>query len=75
MGAIAGSTRPVRKAKVVAEWVCADPVPSLDLVLIDLADVGLPLLSEPALPHPASTTSPPRERGPGWVAESTRSFW
>ncbi len=48
VGVIAGSTRPVRKAKVVAEWVCADPVPSLDLVLIDLADVGLPLLSEPA---------------------------
>ena len=48
MGVIAGSTRPVRQATVVAEWVCADPIPSLDLVLIDLADVGLPLLCEPA---------------------------
>jgi NAD(P)H-dependent FMN reductase len=48
VGVIAGSTRPVRKARVVAEWVCADPIPSLDLVLIDLADVGLPLLCEPA---------------------------
>ena len=47
VGVIAGSTRPVRQAKVVAEWVCADPIPSLDLVLIDLADVGLPLLREP----------------------------
>jgi NAD(P)H-dependent FMN reductase len=28
--------------------VCADPIPSLDLVLIDLADVGLPPLCEPA---------------------------
>jgi NAD(P)H-dependent FMN reductase len=48
VGVIAGSTRPVRKATVVAEWICADPIPSLELVLIDLADVGLPLLCEPA---------------------------
>jgi NAD(P)H-dependent FMN reductase len=48
VGVIAGSTRPVRQARVVAEWVCADPVSSLDLVLTDLADVGLPLLCEPA---------------------------
>lgn len=48
VGVIAGSTRPVRQARAVAEWVCADPVPSLDLVLVDLADVGLPLLCEPA---------------------------
>lgn len=48
VGVIAGSTRPVGQAKVIAEWVCADPVPSLDLVLVDLADVGLPLLCEPA---------------------------
>ena len=48
VGVIAGSTRPVRQARAVAEWVCADPIPSLDLVLIDLADVGLPLLCEPA---------------------------
>jgi len=48
VGVIAGSTRPVRQARAVAEWVCADPIPSLDLVLIHLADVGLPLLCEPA---------------------------
>jgi len=48
VGVIAGSTRLVRQARVIAEWVCADPVPSLDLVPVDLADAGLPLLCEPA---------------------------
>jgi NAD(P)H-dependent FMN reductase len=48
VGIIAGSTRPGRQSRTVAEWVCADPIPSLDLRLIDLADAGLPLLSEPA---------------------------
>src|ERR1035437_7821540 len=48
VGIIAGSTRPGRQSRTVAEWVCADPIPSLDLRLIDLADSGLPLLSEPA---------------------------
>ena len=48
VGVIAGSTRPGRQSRTVAEWVCADPIPSLDLRLIDLADSGLPLLSEPA---------------------------
>jgi len=48
VGVIAGSTRPGRQAATVAEWVCADPVPSLDLHLVDLADAGLPLLCEPA---------------------------
>ena len=47
VGVIAGSTRPGRQSGSVAEWVCADPIPSLDLRLIDLADAGLPLLSEP----------------------------
>src|ERR1022692_2378773 len=41
VGVIAGSTRPGRQSKTVAEWVCADPIPSLDLRLIDLADIGL----------------------------------
>ena len=45
VGIIAGSTRPGRQSRTVAEWVCADPIPSLDLRLIDLADSGLPLLS------------------------------
>jgi hypothetical protein len=48
VGIIAGSTRPGRQSRTVAKWVCADPIPSLDLRLIDLADSGLPLLSEPA---------------------------
>ncbi len=47
VGVIAGSTRPGRQSRTVAEWVCADPVPSLDLRLVDLADCGLPLLCEP----------------------------
>ena len=48
VGVIAGSTRPGRQSRTVAEWACADPIPSLDLRLIDLADSGLLLLSEPA---------------------------
>jgi uncharacterized protein (TIGR02246 family) len=48
VGVIAGSTRPGGRSKTIAEWVCEDPIPSLDLHLIDLTDVGLPLLSEPA---------------------------
>ena len=48
VGVIAGSIRPGRQSKTVAEWVCADPIPFLDLHLIDLAEVGLPLLCEPA---------------------------
>ena len=47
VGVIAGSTRPGRQSRTIADWVCADPIPSLDLRLIDLADSGLPLLSEP----------------------------
>jgi hypothetical protein len=34
VGIIAGSTRPGRKSRTVAEWVCADPIPSLDLRLM-----------------------------------------
>jgi NAD(P)H-dependent FMN reductase len=48
VGVIAGSIRPGRQALRIAEWVCADPHPALDLRLIDLAEVGLPLLCEPA---------------------------
>ncbi len=47
VGVIAGSTRPGRQSRTVGEWVCADPISSLDLRLIDLADSGLPLLCEP----------------------------
>jgi NAD(P)H-dependent FMN reductase len=48
VGVIAGSTRPGRQSTAVAEWVCADLIPTLGLQLIDLADLGLPMLSEPA---------------------------
>ncbi len=44
---IAGSTRPGRRARSVAEWVCRDRRPDLELTLVDLDEVGLPLLSEP----------------------------
>ncbi len=47
VGVIAGSTRPGRQSMAIAEWVCADDAPGLDLCLIDLADVDLPLLDEP----------------------------
>src|SRR6266704_1550060 len=46
VGVIAGSTRPGRQSGTVAEWVCADPIASLDLRLIDLAGIGLPRLAE-----------------------------
>ena len=51
VGVIAGSTRPGRQSRTVAGWVCADPIPSLDLRLVDLADSGLPLLSQPDQPR------------------------
>ncbi len=47
---IVGSTRPVRLGPQVAEWVAADPNPDLDLVVVDLAEIDLPLLNEPAPP-------------------------
>lgn len=56
---IAGSRRPNRRSRAVAEWVCAAKTPGLDLTLVDLAEVALPPLAEPvpaalgeyALPH------------------------
>ena len=44
---VAGSTRPNRQARTVAEWVCAEPDPDLELVLVDLAEIDLPFLAEP----------------------------
>jgi uncharacterized protein (TIGR02246 family) len=45
---LAGSTRPNRRARAVAEWICADAHhDDLDLVLVDLAEVGPPMLAEP----------------------------
>lgn len=56
---IAGSRRPNRRSRGVAEWVCAAPAPDLELTLVDLAEVALPPLAEPvpaafgeySLPH------------------------
>jgi uncharacterized protein (TIGR02246 family) len=45
---VVGSTRPVRLGRDVAEWVAADPNPEIELSVIDLAEVSLPLLDEPA---------------------------
>jgi NAD(P)H-dependent FMN reductase len=50
---IIGSTRPGRQGPIVAHWVeeMADRHEAFDVDLIDLAEVGLPLLDEPE--HPA----------------------
>ncbi len=45
---VAGSTRPNRQARAVADWVCADPLSDLELVLVDLAEIDLPFLAEPS---------------------------
>ena len=50
VGVIAGSTRPGRQSVDVAEWVRNDDTTGLDLYLIDLAEVDLPFLDEPAAP-------------------------
>ncbi len=56
---IAGSRRPNRRSRIVAEWVCATQMSGLELTLVDLEEVPLPPLAEPvpalfgyyALPH------------------------
>ncbi len=45
---VVGRTRPNRRSGAVAEWVCADPPSVLELVVIDLAEVDLPLQAEPS---------------------------
>jgi NAD(P)H-dependent FMN reductase len=60
---IVGSTRPVRLAREVAEWVCAENCPDLELILIDLADLDLPLLNEPS---PAAFGEYARESTRAW---------
>ena len=45
---IAGSRRPNRRSRAVAEWVCAAETPGVELTLVDLAEIGLPPLAEPA---------------------------
>ncbi len=60
---VAGSTRPVRLARSVADWVVADPNPDLQLTVIDLVDLDLPLLDEPA---PAASGDYARESTRAW---------
>ena len=60
---LAGSTRPNRRARAVAEWVCADAHDDLDLVLVDLAEVGPPMLAEPT---PAAFGGYTLERTKAW---------
>lgn len=45
---IVGSTRPYRQGPAIAEWVAAAPAPGLALEIVDLAELDLPLLEEPA---------------------------
>jgi NAD(P)H-dependent FMN reductase len=50
---IAGSTRPNRKSRTVAEWFIKNASgqnPGLNFELVDLADVNLPFLDEPKPP-------------------------
>jgi uncharacterized protein (TIGR02246 family) len=53
VGVLVGSTRPARRARAVAEWICAGPEAgelALDLTVVDLEEVGLPMLAEPDPP-------------------------
>ncbi len=46
---IAGSRRPNRRSRAVAEWVCDAPSSAgIELTLVDLDEVALPPLAEPA---------------------------
>lgn len=45
---VVGSTRPYRQGPAIAEWVAAAPAPGLALEIVDLAELDLPLLEEPA---------------------------
>lgn len=49
---VVGSTRPGRKAEVVAKWVYEHATKRSDarFELVDIADYGLPLLDEPKVP-------------------------
>ncbi|GAA3712765.1 NAD(P)H-dependent oxidoreductase [Zhihengliuella alba] len=69
---IAGSTRPNRKARTVADWVLehAAQRSDADFELVDLADQGLPLLDEPMPPSLGEYT---KEHTRAW-AEKIASF-
>ncbi|GAA2703473.1 NADPH-dependent FMN reductase [Actinoplanes palleronii] len=67
---IAGSTRPGRKSRTVAEWVLdrAAGRPGAGYHLLDLADAGLPLLDEPASAKVAGPAGYTREHTRRWSA-------
>ncbi|MFB9838197.1 SgcJ/EcaC family oxidoreductase [Actinoallomurus acaciae] len=53
VGVLVGSTRPARRARAVAEWICAGPEAGelgLDPTVVDLEEIGLPMLAEPDPP-------------------------
>ena len=45
---LAGSTRRKRRALTLAEWICAEHLDGLELVLVDLDAMDLPMLAEPS---------------------------
>jgi uncharacterized protein (TIGR02246 family) len=55
---IAGSRRPHRRARAVAEWVCAAQPKGAELTLVDLQEVALPTLAEPEPPSFGNYTLP-----------------
>ncbi len=65
---LTGSTRPTRKAKAVAEWVCgvANQRGDAEYVLVDIAEFNLPLLDEPMPPRMARYQN---EHTKTWAAE------
>ncbi|WP_309080575.1 NAD(P)H-dependent oxidoreductase [Zhihengliuella sp.] len=69
---IAGSTRPNRQARTVADWVLEHAAQrnDADFELVDLADQGLPLLDEPMPPSLGEYT---KEHTRAW-AERIASF-
>lgn len=69
---VVGSTRPGRRGDQVARWVCdtAAARPDSEYVLVDLAEVDLPLLNEPM---PAAIGSYRHEHTRRW-AETVAGF-
>lgn len=69
IGIIAGSTRPGRRSRLVAEWVAARAQQHLDgrasIVVLDLVDFALPLLDEPV---PAIAGAYQNEHTRRWAA-------
>lgn len=68
---IAASTRPGRKGISVARWLCevAEQQGAFEVELVDLAEVGLPLLDEPHHPRLQTYT---HDHTRAWSATVTR---